>query len=1135
MQFRNDAFIFSPSDLVAHLACEHLTQLERLAATGQLDRPTDDRSDVELIRELGDAHERRYLELLRAEGRSIVEISDATGADSLPALHEQTVEAMRAGNDVIFQATFFDGTWRGHVDFLIRTDQMTPAGHPVYEPFDTKLARSEKVSALVQLADYALHLEAVQGVRPKRVHIVLGDDRISSFETNLLRGYHQRARKRLIDAVTHPAPTSPEPVDHCSVCRWHERCEAEREHADHLIRVAGVGRPQIKSLRRAGITTATELAAAPVGAKPVGMQDDTWNRIRRQARLQRDAAGEPRFELIDPALHPQGGFRLLPEPSPNDLFFDIEGDPYRGFQQAGLEYLWGISDTNDHFDPIWAHDPAEERRAFEATVDRIIEAHGADPSMHVYHYASYEVDVFKRLSARHASRIEELDDLLRCGVFVDLYAVARHAVRTSARRLSIKDLEAFYRDKRDTDVQSGMESVVQYEAWLKTGESPAMRDQAILDDIERYNEDDCVSTRQLRDWLEAQRSALIADGHTIARPAPEVVVPSPESSAEKQRRADLRAALTADHDPTDPESHVRWLLGNLVEFHDRESKPRWWKHFALAAMSPSELWDDTEAVADLDEVGPVGTIKKSVLIELSFDPEQPHKLKVGNGDMVDYAPGPTGKRRGINIQELDAAAGRMVVKQGMKNEAPMPEHLISSQPIAGGAPEAAISDVADAWLGGTGRRRFPAIADLLNLAPPRLVGREALRNANESASDALVRVVGQLDSSCLAVQGPPGTGKTFTGARAIRALVADRKTVGVVSHSHRAIENLLAEVIGDRGAPNIRVLKVGGDDERAPAGCDHESSSSTAADQVLAGDFDVVGGTAWFFARPEIRQHFDVLFVDEAGQMSLANTLAAATAAKSVVLLGDPQQLDQPLQGTHPPEVGRSSLAHYIGEGNRTIPPDRGIFLDDTWRMSAEVCEFVSTNFYDGRLQRSRHAPTRAIRGLDCGTYWSPVEHNGNKARSSEEAEQAAAIAQQLVGLDFVDGDARPRPLTASDIMFITPFNAQVQTLRSALGEVGLDDAEVGTVDLFQGRQAPVVMYSMAASSGELAPRGIDFLFSAHRFNVASSRAQVAAIVIANPSLLSSNAKKPEQIPLVGALCNFVTDASPMHDGTVDA
>ena len=1124
MQLFDERLIFSPSDIVNHLACEHLTQLNLLVARRELDRPVDDRSEAELIRNLGLTHEAAYLQDLKAQGLSVVEIPGCSSAKELQQAHTATVEAMQAGVDVIFQATFFDGSWRGHADFLFRSNHLnTDLGPFGYEPYDTKLARTLKVSALVQLADYAAQLEAIQGVRPQRVHIVLGNREISSFATHDVAAFHRRARLRLI-AATEPidlaSETYPDPVSHCGICPWNEVCEQRRKTDDHLSRVAGLGKPQIKSLAGVGITTVQGLAEAVEGKGPPRMLAATYERLRHQAQLQATTAvDEPRFELVDPALNPAGGFRLLPEPSAGDLFFDLEGDPYRGDDGSGLEYLWGVSNASDDFSSWWAHDSDAELVAFENIVDFFIDCLARDPKMHVYHYADYEVSVMKRLASRHASREEEVDHLLRNEVFVDLYAVARHAVRISKSSLSIKDLEVFYRDARETDVQSGMASVVEYEKWI---EAP---DQAILDDIEAYNRDDCLSTHGLREWLELQRSDAETRWGTIERRPVEEVLRGEEANERSARVAQLRVELLADiaqgQDARSDSEQGQWLLAHLLEWHKRETKPSWWRLFTQRAMSPEDLWHDSEAVAALSYEGEVGSVSRSLLHHFSFDPEQPHKLKP-HSMMDDHAPNDVGSHKSVKIEMVDAAAGWLTIKRGKTNTNPLPNNLIPGKPMNTDLLQDAIEEVGQSWLTNSpsdeDRGEFPAIRDLLTRALPRTTAAKPLRLAGESASDAVIRVAGELDESYLAVQGPPGTGKTFTGAHMIKALVAAGKRVGVVANSHRVVENLfekLAEV-----APDLAMLKVGSQNPEI-AGVKWTKQSSDGAEALHVGDVEVIGGTAWLFARTDMRHAIDVLVIDEAGQFSLAHTIAAATSAKNLVLLGDPQQLDQPVQGSHQPGTSASALAHVCGDA-QTINEAQGVFLDTTWRMPASVCSFVSDTFYQERLSVEPHAPARSIDEIAAGLYWVPVPHQGCSGRSFEEAARVADLVTSALGSTLRVEGKPPRPVTPADVLVITPFNAQVQTIREALAAQGHDDVLVGTVDLFQGREAPVVIYPMTSSSADAAPRGINFLFSTNRFNVALSRAQVAAFVVASPALLDTNCAHPEQLPLVGALCGFV-------------
>ena len=283
----------------------------------------------------------------------------------------------------------------------------------------------------------------------------------------------------------------------------------------------------------------------------------------------------------------------------------------------------------------------------------------------------------------------------------------------------------------------------------------------------------------------------------------------------------------------------------------------------------------------------------------------------------------------------------------------------------------------------------------------------------------------------------------------------------------------------------------------------------------------LIGGTGWAFTLPELDIHesdrpLDVLFVDKAGQLSLADVLAAGTSAHSLILLGDPNQLPQVSQGSHPEGSGVSVLQHLL-QDHLTIPPDRGLFLAETWRLRPELCAFTSNAYYEGRLEP---APVTALRSLDAGDgpVWLAVPHERRSQSSVEEADAVAAAVAELVGSPFTGDDGVTRPLRADEVLVVAPYNAQVRTLRSRLPAA----VAVGTVDKFQGQQAPVVIVSMASSTADEAPRGLGFAFDRHRFNVATSRAQCRAVLACTPALLDADCKTIEQMRLVSAVCRFV-------------
>lgn len=1123
--------VLSPSDLVGFLACGHLTQLELAAARGGRERPVRVDPELDLLARRGEAHERQQLARMLGDGKRVVHIADSEESmDGLREAEAETLRAMHSGADVIYQAAFFDGTWRGRADFLLRVETPSALGSWSYEVADAKLARSVKVSALLQMCEYSLHVARLQGTAPASMHVLLGNGARETHRVADYAAYHRAARRRLEDAVAARESTStyPEPVDHCGVCRWIDRCTQQRRDDDDLSLVAGMRRDHTRKLRESGIATVAQLAAAPPPRR-AEMGEAPWQRLRQQARLQvhERTTGEQRYELLTPEREGLG-LAALPSPSPGDLFFDMEGDPF--VLDGGLEYLFGVTEIDSTGTPrhhaFWAHDRGEEKAAFETCVDLFIDRLERNPSLHVYHYASYEPAALKRLMGRHATREDEVDRLLRGGVLVDLYRVVAQGVRISKESYSIKKLEHFYDPRRRTEtIADAAASIVAYEEWLDT------RDTSLLDGIEAYNRRDCDSTWLLRDWLEQRRDELQAQGVALERPQPRDGEPSEQlaaTAAETRERVEqLTRDIPADAQQRTPEQQARWLLAQLLDWHRREDKSQWWAYYARCEMSDEQLLEDSEAIGSLLHDGAARTEKRSTVHAYTFDPSQEHKLDVGDNPCD-----PRTDRSAGEIVAIDNNAGTLELKRGPSFDgAPHPTALIPSKPIPTPAMRAALRRVADAVLanGMDGAGRYTALRDLLLSRTPRLrstlPGMPLIFDANDPIA-ATCRLVKDLDESYLAVQGPPGCGKTYTGANVILALVRAGRRVGVCATSHRAVGTLLTAVskVAREQRRTVRILQRCDETQWCGApGVQRAAGNEAVANALNAGEVDVVAGTPWLFSDERLDGALDVLVVDEAGQMSLANAVAAGTAAHNLVLLGDPQQLAQPSQGVHPDGAEVSALDHVLA-GHDTIPEHRGVFLPITRRMHPDVCRFVSDAFYEGRL--TSHPDTSAQR-IDAaalhptGTHVITVEHSGNRTASPEEVAAIAALLQRLDDATWTDARGATHRLGASGVLVVAPYNAQVKRLRSALR----GRAVAGTVDRFQGTQAPITVYSMATSSAEDMPRNLEFLFSRNRLNVAVSRAQCVAVLVCSPELLRARCRTPEQLRLVNALCLYVESA----------
>jgi predicted RecB family nuclease len=1125
VQTAGDLLFVSPTDLTKFLACRHATRLDLAVARGQLARPDEGTDEVlESLFARGLEHEARYLQTLKDRGLSVTDFGHPKSTpEALTAAEAATLAAMESGVDVVYQATFFDGTWRGHADFLVKRPDRPGNWAWSYDVADTKLARRMKVPALLQMATYADRLAELQGIESELLVVVTGDGEERPYAFADCAHYARLVRDQLLEYLDKDVETRPKPVAQCEQCRWVPRCRRQWRKEDDLSLVAFMSGAHSDLLRGAGISTVRKLGESATDDLPATIGRPARERLAAQACLQlveRDT-GRPTYKLLAPD---EGrGLALLPAPSVGDVFFDIEGDPFIG--DHGLEYLLGVVD-HDEFTSFWATDVANEKRAFEELVDHLIDAWDHDPDMHVYHYAPYEPTRLKWLSARHDTRGIEIDRLLRGERLVDLYAVVRQGVRISKESYSIKKMEAFYRGhiRQKVGVSDALGSVVAFERWLASG------DQALLDDIEKYNEDDCRSTQELRDWLELRRTEGGGDA-AYPRPIHSDGLASAESAevaSEVERISAKLVAGISDEDRTGAEAG-RVLLAGLLDWHRRESLPEWWEYFARLEKSDEQLVVDTASIGELSAAEHVRDVARSAVWRMIFPP-QDTKIRIDD-NVLDPR---TSKSVGT-VVFVDPENGVLELRRSCGRGAPDCTSVVPTAPIhdrdqrarmralGTWVVEHGIDDPSDSWRAGR---------DLLLRHVPRVPAAGGdLRRPHETAEAALSRLASSLDRTVLPVQGPPGTGKTWAGARMILRLIGEGKTVGVTAFSHKVIGNLLDAVCAaaaDAGQ-SPRILQKAAEHERCSSTA--VVSMDSAADveaELRTGTVDLVAGTSWLFAREGMSNTVDVLVVDEAGQLSLANVLAVSHAAKSVVLLGDPQQLAQPVKGQHPEGADASALEHLLN-GSATVASGRGLLLDTTWRMHSGVASFVSNRFYDGKLRVESGCERQAIESASVlggtGLRLVPVTHNGNSAASTEEAEIVADLCREAIADGvWVDRDSGRRRVTGADILVLTPFNAQVHRIRTRTDAVS-SAIRVGTVDKFQGQEAPIIIYSLASSSASDAPRGLDFLYSLNRLNVAISRARAVMAIVCSEALMTPLVHSPDQLRMVDALCAFASSA----------
>jgi uncharacterized protein len=1091
MRIENQQVQLAASDLAKHLACRHLTMLDLLGAQDEIKRPYWEDPSVDALIERGFRHEAAYLAHLKEQGLEVLAHEEGL---------QRTLDAMRAGVAVIAQADLKAGRWFGRADVLLKVDKPSRLGNWSYEVVDTKLARETRGGTILQLCLYSELIENIQGVMPERMHVVTPGRGFQpeSFRPHDFLAYYRFVKARLerVIAAETNLPTYPDPVEHCEICHWWPLCNDRRRKDDHLSFVSGISKRQRSDLRDLGITTLASLArSAP----------DGFVKIREQARLQLESrdTGKPVHELLAP--EPERGLARLPEPSPGDIFLDFEADPF--VDEGGLEYLLGYVTLNDKqesdYTATWALDRAHERRMFESFIDMVMARRQHFPDLHIYHFSPYEPAALKRLMGRYATREDQIDRLLRAGVFVDLYRIVKQALRAGVETYSLKALEVFYIFERKTALEDAKHNLRHLEYALELNETANIPND-VCQTVEAYNREDCISTLRLRDWLEEIRREQVLSGKEIQRPLLEPGDPSEKLDERRKKALALMERLLHDV-PDNPaerssEQQAKWLLAYMLEWHRREDKATWWEYYRLCELTEEELLEERCAVAGLQFVKRLGVSRDCPTDRYRFPPQD---TQVRRGDELKTSTGNFG-----TVEAIDIFERTLDVKKRRAADELHPTSVFVHDRIPIEGLEDSLFRLGT-WVAENG----------VDTPGPYRAGR-----------DLLLRNPLRPKTGVRPIQGPPGAGKTYKAARMICELLRDKKKVGITAVSHKVIRKLLDEVLdaAKKEGVAVRCIEKVTEKSKTPNPLIPETKDN---DRVLAalqsGEAQVAAGTAWLWARPDFAESVDVLFVDEAGQMSLADVLAVSQGAQGLVLLGDPQQLEQPLQGTHPPGVDASALQHVLGT-HETMPPELGLFLNQTWRLAPSICQFTSELFYENRLNAREGLERQTLNGPTRfpgnGLWFVPVAHEGNQSSSAEEAEVVAEIVNDLLqaGTSWTNSKGETYPLTLDHILIVAPYNAQVFKIAEHLPK----KARIGTVDKFQGQEAPVVIYSMTTSSPEDAPRGMEFLYSANRFNVASSRARCACILVASPRLFEPECQTPRQMKLANVLCRYLEMAS---------
>jgi len=1095
----------SPSELISFYASSYEFLLKKHMKDTNDRYAKQDPEDpfLKIIASKGEDHEKEILRDLQNQDLSIIVIEKS---DRLTMLND-TLEAMKKGADIIYQGSVSNDSFYGRADFLVRDQVSSKLGDYSYQVIDAKLSKSIKSEHIIQLCCYADMISDITGIRSERGYIITGDQSKEEILFDNYFSFYELVKNEFLKTKKNKRSQPPNPGEFTNWGLFTEHAQSVLRETDHLYQIAEIRFSQIQKFHEVGINTVSDLLKVDA-KKPKKMEQKHFDRFKKQASLQKKTllSEKIHYEVLDNDDHGTGLF-ALPERSNNDIYFDLESNPLN--QEFVLHYLWGVAyeDRGGGFDCWWAHNKEEMKEAFSSFIDWTYERWLKDKTMHIYHYGPFETSTIRSLMGEFGIKETKIDNLLRNGVFVDLYRVIKQSLCIGVEGYGLKKLEPLFRDTRINEVQSGQDSTVQYEAWTVKQDGRDHENSSILKEIWDYNKEDCESLIILTTWLRnIQHQNKIIPISKI----------NEDRTQEPEDIEKLMDELLSSITDPNNKPHAK-LLANLCLYHKRENKPVWWRMFDRLDSTDEDLIYDLDCLGALESTDRVTEItSRSSGYEYKYDFNQDTKIKIGDRVRVKQDPSLR-----VSVHEIDPETGTCLLKSTAK-KLPNFLSLIPFNVVQPGVVEDSVRSIATKYLQSCEIKL--CLENYLNKERPRLKiqGDEDFSNWGQDSLESALRITTNLDNGYLCIQGPPGTGKTYVGSKLITNLVSQGYRVGVASNSHKAIDNLLQVVDADLDDQSIegQICRINrGDDDFYEASNRIEKVNS-ASNVVFRSELKIFGGTAWAFAHPVFCDQLDYLFIDEAGQVSLANLVAMSESTNNLILMGDQMQLSQPTIGTHPEGTGLSAL-DYLLEGRQTIPEDIGILLPNTYRLHPDICDFVSKKVYEGKVTTIDDNKNRVIKPCNNSEYLKPsgiqyieLDHFGNEQASYEEVEVIKSITEELLRSKKIGYEEKN--ISEKDILIISPYNHQTRLLQDILG----NKYQIGTVDKFQGREAPVVIISMASSDVESSPRGIEFLFEKNRLNVAITRAKSLAIIVGSKNLINVNPMNLNRM----SLANFYLD-----------
>jgi len=1110
--------LYTPTLFKSYLNCKYKIFNELNEERLGIKRKEISKSDLRLF-DKGNQFEEDYFKELKQQYSKVIDIKNPK--DSKDVRAKKTIDCMKNGYEVIRGGYFYDenNKWNGESDFLIINKNVkSKLGNYSYEVSDTKNTTRVKTEHIFQITIYEDLIKKIQGISNKNFYVVLKGMKKEPVQLDKVIEFVSMHKKKYEHFVENEVNNAkPEKCSHCARCEWQNVCKNIWKDKDSLDLMSDMRKDTRKAFQKIGIDTVQKLSKQDENKefKDVTLETSKKFIIFAKLRTKEEKSKKPEFITVKDQPNLMKGLRLLPKPSKSDLYFDIESVKDH-VVEGGLQYLFGIyyeENGKKKYKPFWSHNHEDEKNNL-IKLFNFFDAHLKKyPDSFIYHYAPYELTALNNLTSKYGEKSDDFVIYKNLQKFVDLYAITKQSILASDG-YSIKDLEKYYNLKRTSEVKDGEESENFYIDWLETN------NQKYLDQIEKYNEEDVLSTFELHKWLLDLREKEIP-----------WFEPEIKELDLRKREIDMRDNKEKLKNLKSDEKALVKTVSDILGFYYRANKPKWQRYFDRKYVMHEELVEDVECLGNMRRIGEITKHKESNVYTYEYD-EQDTKIK--KGDQVNIANNLLfghAERAGI-VLEHDLENKIIKISKGTRaSKEPLPTILSvgPSQPLGIQYLEQCAFRFVDNLV--NKKKTNNALKSILKKETPKIVGikqGEKIIKTNNFEKE-IPEIISKLDESYIYLQGPPGTGKTRQGAITIVELLKKGKRVGITANSHKVIHNLLDRIIHFAKEDKFEFKGIKKHDElKEDTIYEHPWIESTDEGKDFKINYEtketlLFAGTKFLFCRDYNDNQLDYIFIDEASQFSVADIISVGQTAKNIVLIGDQNQLGHPTEGSHPGDSAKSILK-FLLDDLEVIPEDKGIFLNTTYRMHPNINSFVSDNFYESKLVCHKDNAKRSI-NLAKGTiiptegiFYIEANHEGDSQKSITEADIIKDLLDQFTGRDFYSEKGEKKIISKDDILVISPYNIQTNYLTSRFNKF----AKTGTIDKFQGQQGSITIVSMTSSDPDCLPKNLDFLFDKNRLNVSISRSQLISIVIFNPKLLDIYPKSTEQLILLNNFCKLL-------------